>query len=294
MMKIESRFVETALRSFVCDIGWRETMNYAAAVQDENPRYFDDQRPDGIVAPPMFCVAATWPIIGCINEFIDSADFPRELLLTQVHYTEHLRFYRLLRPGDRLAVDGRIAAIMPHRAGTHIVIRLDGTDGAGNPVFTEHTGALLRGVTCVDAGAGQNKVPKTPVADFSGKPVWESVVDIEPLRPFIYDGCTDIVFPIHTSRRFARQVGLPGIILQGTATMAYAARELVNREMQADPEQLTVLSGNFTGMVQPGTQIRIQLLGRRRSGEGMDLFFRVVNLDDQNVISRGYACVKTG
>ncbi|UCG04133.1 MAG: MaoC family dehydratase N-terminal domain-containing protein [Candidatus Heimdallarchaeota archaeon] len=34
-------------------------MNYAAAIDDNNEFYFDDERKDGIVAPPMFAVATT-------------------------------------------------------------------------------------------------------------------------------------------------------------------------------------------------------------------------------------------
>lgn len=37
-------------------------MNYAAAVGDDNPRCFDDERPAGVVAPPMLAVALTWPL----------------------------------------------------------------------------------------------------------------------------------------------------------------------------------------------------------------------------------------
>ena len=36
--------------------------NYAAALDDANPRYLDDSLPGGLVAPPMFAVAVTWPI----------------------------------------------------------------------------------------------------------------------------------------------------------------------------------------------------------------------------------------
>ncbi|MBW2624329.1 MAG: MaoC family dehydratase N-terminal domain-containing protein, partial [Deltaproteobacteria bacterium] len=44
-------------------ITWRDTMNYAAAVGETNPRYFDDTLPEGIVAPPMFAIAVKWPAV---------------------------------------------------------------------------------------------------------------------------------------------------------------------------------------------------------------------------------------
>jgi acyl dehydratase len=103
-------------------------MNYGAAVGDNNPIYFNDERAGGIIAPPMFAVALTWPICERIWEFIQVDDFPKELLGTLVHYTEHLTFHRTVRPGDHLTVKGCIAAILPHKAGTLMVLRLAAVD----------------------------------------------------------------------------------------------------------------------------------------------------------------------
>jgi acyl dehydratase len=137
-MKIDPAFIGIRLKEYRCALTWRQSMNYAAAINDLNPRYFDDERADGIIAPPMQAVAITWPIFEHFQDFIPDAGIPLEALLTQVHYTEHLCFHRPLRPGDELTVQGRIAAIMPHRAGTHVVIRFDAFDSTGAPVFTEH------------------------------------------------------------------------------------------------------------------------------------------------------------
>ncbi len=96
------------------------------------PGILTTSRDPGIVAPPLFSVAVTWPILERIWEFIDTDRFPPEVLLTQVHYTEHLVFHRPLRPGDRLTVQGKIAAVLPHRAGTRVVIRFEAWTGRGN------------------------------------------------------------------------------------------------------------------------------------------------------------------
>ena len=58
-MEISSHFVGTPLKPLETQITWRQTTNYAAALGDANPRYLDDERPEGIVASPMFCVAVT-------------------------------------------------------------------------------------------------------------------------------------------------------------------------------------------------------------------------------------------
>jgi acyl dehydratase len=215
-----------------------------------------------------------------------------EILVNLVHYTECLTFHRLAVPGDRLTVKGSIAAIMPHRAGTLIVVRLHAIDERGNPVFTEHIGGLLRGVECLGDANTAEPLPVIPKHGGDSPLVWESAVFIDHLAPFVYDGCTDIFFPIHTSVGFAHRVGLPGIILQGTATLAYTVRDLVDREADRDPSLLRFVACRFTGMVLPGSELRIILQGRAVDEAGKDLFFKVLNGDGDTVLSDGYARIE--
>jgi len=286
-MKIDSSFVGTPLKDYTTTVTWRATMNYAAAVNDANPVYFDDEEKT-VIAPPMFAVALTWPISERIWEYIDDKNFPVDIIKTQVHYTEHLAFHRPMYAGDVLNNKGHIAAIMAHRAGTVVVIRFDAIDQDGNGVFTEHIGGLMRGVECTGNSRGKEDLPLVP--PFSGVPgaQWEKVIHIDRMQPFIYDGCTNIHFPIHTSVGFARIVGLPDIILQGTATLAFAARELTDNEAAGNPQRLKELSCRFTGMVVPPADIRVLLLQREEHASGTDLFFEVHGKEGR-VLSNGYA-----
>ena len=287
-MEISSVFVGLRLKPYQTRVDARATMNYAAAVNDRNPCYFDDRHAAGLQAHPLTPVAVTWPVIGRIWEYIEADDFPMAALLTQVHHTETIVHHRPLVPGDTLYIEGLIAAIEPHRSGTRVVIRLDASDDEKRPVFTEYCGALLRGVTCIDGARQEGELPETPRPSGSSTPGWTAAVDIDLLQPYIYDGCTDIVFPIHTSPKFAAEVGLPGIILQGTATLALAIREIVDREADRHPERIRLVSGRFTGMVLPGTRIAVDLAARQAADRGKALFFRVRDEKGTPVISDGY------
>jgi acyl dehydratase len=291
-MELSSRFVGTRLKDFRTEVTWRRTMNYAAAVDDHNPCYLNDEREGGILAPPMFATAATWPVLERIWEFIKADDFPAAILATQVHHTEHLAFHRPLKPDQTLTLRGKIAAILPHRSGTRVVVRFDAFDRNGEPIFVEHMGALMRAVTCEDGGRGQEDLPSVPSWQNGEAALWTAPVPIDSLRPFIYDGCTDIVFPIHTSKRFAHQVGLPDIILQGTATLAFAEREIINREADGDPSKLEALACRFTGMVLPGTRIEVRLMGKTERETGTDLHFSVLNQEGRKALSAGYALLR--
>ncbi|MBN1612865.1 MAG: MaoC family dehydratase N-terminal domain-containing protein [Deltaproteobacteria bacterium] len=287
-MDISSSFAGTPLRPLQCNVSWRHMMNYAAALGDENPLYFDDERPGGVVAHPMFCVAVTWPISERIWEFIESDDFPMETLATQVHYTEHLEIHRPIRPGDAITVQGRLAAITPHRSGTLTVLRFEAVDGDGKAVFTEHIGGLMRGVACSDEGRGKERLPGKPPWIEAKNPLWETVLPIDRMLPYLYDGCADIYFPIHTSVKFAHDVGLPGTILQGTATLALAVRELINREAAGESRSVETIACRFTGMVIPGSEIRVRLSERVQREGRVELFFLVYNAQGQKAVSEGY------
>ncbi len=290
-MNLDTRLVGTPLKPYHTEIGPRETTNYAAAVEDNNPRYFDDEKEEGLVSHPMFPVAVTWPVLSRLDKFIESEDFPTEVLITQVHYTEHLVLHRLVRPGDKLIINGSIKAFLPHRAGTHAVICLEAKDAGGLPVFTEHIGAMLRGVTC-EEGSTAGELLLVPENDTETKILWTSCISIVPERPYIYDGLTHIEFPIHTSPAFARMVGLPGIILQGTATLAYAVRELVNREADQDPACIAEIACRFSGMVRPGTDIKVCCTGKKPHDTYTDVFFEVYNSNDEKAVRNGYIKIK--
>jgi acyl dehydratase len=291
-MKLSSDFVGATLKEYTCAINARWTMNYAAAIGDNNPVYFNDERPEGIIAPPLFPVAVTWPIIENITDYLEAGEFPKEVLFTQVHYSEHLSIHRPVTPGINLRISGAIAAILPHRAGTHVVIRFDAKDTEGNNYFTEHIGAMMRGIECADSGKGSESVPPVPRQKDGADVLWEDSIFIDPLAPFIYDGCANIHFPIHTSVKFAHQVGLPGIIHQGTSTLALAVHKILNREAGGDPHKLATVFCRFSGMVLPGTAIRVCLTSKNKVSGGMDLFFTVWNAEEKRAITDGYIRLK--
>ncbi|KAA3613863.1 MAG: hypothetical protein DWQ05_16440 [Calditrichaeota bacterium] len=292
-MEISSKYVGVSLKEYRTVVRWRDTMNYAAAVGDNNPRYFDDRRKDGIVAPPMVAVALTWPIVQNLWEFIEASDFPFDILQRQVHYSEYLHLHDAIKPGDELWINGEIIAIVPGKSGTHIVIRFIAINQDGKAIFTEFIGGMMRGVHCSDAGAGGETLPKIPVPGKLNTPVWEKKIKIDPLLPYIYDGCSNIVFPIHTSQKFAQKVGLPGILLQGTAALAFAAREILDRHAESNPQKLKALSCRFADMILPGTKIKIQLLSLEKNGENIDLYFQILGEKNQLVIKNGFARMQT-
>ena len=292
-MQIDSTIVGLKLKEFSFEVTQRSINNYAAAVSDPNPFYLDDERSEGLIAPPTLAAALTWPLIQNIGDYIDLG-YPPEVLFQLVHYSEHLELHRPLLPGDRLSISGEVAAVLPHKSGTHVIFKLPALDSKGNPVFTEYIGGMLRGVKCADQGRGSENLPPVPSFKSDGEPIWEVPLFIKREACYIYEGCANVPFPIHTSPAFAHSVGLPDIIYFGVATLAQAVRELVNRESGADPSAVSAISCRFRGMVLPESFIRVQLLQRSSSEAGMVLHFRVLNHEGREAVSGGCLQIKAG
>lgn len=289
MFKFKSGIIGKKLTATTQQIDSRKTTNYAAALGDMNPVYMDDTRQKGTIAHPVFPVAVTWPLIQALPEKL-SDDVPFDVISRMVHYSEHLEIHRPVKPIDKLTVEGKIAAVLSHRAGTVVVTRIDAVDNKGETVFTEYIGGMFRGVECEEE-KGRESLPQNYVTGDVSKPLWSSKIHVNQSLPYVYDGCSDIVFPIHTSPAFATMVGLPGIILQGTCTLALAVTEIVNRELDGDSCAIKSIGCNFGAMVLPETDIQIETKQIEQKENSKIIYFRVLNNESKQSVKNGYVVV---
>jgi acyl dehydratase len=283
-VQISSQWVGAKFRSQTVRVTPRRIMNFSAGIFDHNSYSFDDRQTTPITAHPMLACALTWQLSENFSELLEAPGFPHPVRSRQVHYTENLRWYRAIKAGDVLEITGQIVAIFPHRSGTQLVVRYDAFDSQEQLVFTEITGALLRDVLCTDQGSGQQVLP-VPQSQNETEVIWRESIPIHPLAAHLYDGCSEISFPIHSSIAFAQSVGLPGIILQGTASVAYAVSLLMKKEAVQDPGLVHHLECRFTGMVFPGSEIFLELYDRRASRQGIDLLWKLVDDSQRPLVS---------
>ncbi len=82
--------------------------------------------------------------------------------------------------------------------------------------------------------------------------------------------------------------------MQGTATLAYAVRELVNIEADKDPAKVSEIACRFTGMVQPGTDIKVCCTGKKSYKDFTNVFFEVQNSDQKKAVRNGYLKIMKG
>lgn len=284
-LRVSSDFVGMPWEETVRNITWRDTTNYAAALDDPNPAYFDDERSEGIFAPPMFVSTLGWPLAE--NIYARLPDFPRGVHERNVHYTAYTEYYAPLRPGSRLLLKPCICHMRQQRSGVLCVFKFPAFSENGDPVYTEYMGVLCRDVELTGGDKGES--PQAPrLAEEPAAPLWETAVPISKVFPYVYDGCTGIRNPIHTSPKYAHSVDLPDIITQGTTTIAFGVREVTNRELSGDPAAIKVIAGRLTAMVFPGDCLRVQCLARHNENGIARIHFRVLNSTGKTALSDGY------
>jgi acyl dehydratase len=264
------------------DVDVRKCLAYAAGLGETADVYFDDARPGGIVAPPAMVVRPEWPAARDIRTTPEFGATPEESQ-RGVHAVQDTHFHRLMRPGDKLRVTGKMVAIRRIKPGALTMMRIDLTTAQGEPVATTYTTGISRGVEV----EGEDRVIEEPPAwsdDTSAGDWVETVIPIAREMPHVYTECADIWNPIHTEREVALAAGLPDIILHGTATWALAVREVVADRLGGRPERLARFTGRFTGMVIPGTDITV-----RHAATSKGAVYEVLAADGSKAISDGRA-----
>jgi len=281
-IQISSDIVGAKIKPFHFKVSFRQTSNYAASIFDENKIYYDTNKKNKIVAHPVFPVRISWNIVENINQHWE-IDFREKALDSLVHYSEYLELHRLLMPGDELTVHGELTALVPHKLGAKITLKFDYYDKAARLILTEYIAALLFSVKCVDSGRTSVELPLIERIE-NISPIWVQQIQIPRSAPFIYDGCNDIVYPIHTDIEFAQKRGLPDIILQGTATLAKSVSILIKNELNDVSRLIKVISGKFTDIVVPPNQLSVRLLKKT----SQELFFDVKDKNDKIVLKGGF------
>jgi acyl dehydratase len=184
---------------------------------------------------------------------------------------------------DRLLTRAQIVEVRPSRAGTLVVARFATVDRNGRPVTTTDYGSVYRGIsTEAEARAPVDRLPRAerPGADETR---WTATVPVAARAAHVYSECARIWNPIHTDVAVARMAGLSAPILHGSATLALAVSEVVQRDLDGDPARVAEIAVRFTGMVpMPSTFV---VRGRGRAGDA--IAFDAVDAQGDSVLADG-------
>ncbi len=249
------------------------------------PPHTPDHR--GPTAHPLFPVCFEWPV------FLDSSHLPTDLtpgdLFKGVHATHDLTLHQPISAGMQVTTMATIAAIETRRSGAYQLVLLETVDDERAPVATTWFGLVYRGLEVVggDRSVKEGRPVLPPVStddDFIDIPIPVTAdASVE------YAESARIWNPIHTDVAVAEAAGLPGMILQGTATLAMAVSRIVEDRLGGDANRVVRVAGRFGAMVQMPSTLTM------RVGPTVDdiVRFEMLTSDRARAIRDGLLTVRT-
>jgi acyl dehydratase len=254
---------------------------YAAATNDDNPRHTA-----GELAPPLFAVVPIWEPMQLAVARVT----PPDVLMRVVHGEQDIHFHRPLVPGDLIRSRAAPVGVHVRGSGTTVVVKSESRDEAGNLVNEQYFTLFFRGVN-EGEGAGEPAPEHKLSAEVKANaPVAEITHPVDPDQTFRYAEASGDHMPIHLDDNVAKAVGLPGIIVHGLCTMAFAARAVIEGVAGGDPTRLRRLAVRFSRPVLPGQAITTRLFNSGSLAGGVRTYgFEVLNAEGQAAVKDGLA-----
>jgi len=250
---------------------------FAAGIAETNPRHLDPEHAQAS-APPLVVATSIIPGTGAMLMGLGLG----AKLMRVVHGSIEIQFSRLVRQGDSLQCTATFVGAEEKRTGEVLSFDFEIADADGQRVSSGVTRYFLRGDTKGEGKAADGAVdPGTPDVE---------VTDMVPQgQSLLYAEGSGDRFPIHTDENFAKSVGLPGVIMHGMCTLAFATRAVIETVGRGDPSHLQGVAVRFTGMVFHGDRLTHRIW---RTDEGVN--FVTVNQDGKIVLDDGRAMIREG
>ncbi len=254
--------------------------NYARAYDHDNPFFFDENRPGGIIAPPMFGVVPIWQsIVKVATDPEVGAD-----LLRLVHGEHDVEFITAIRPGDVITSVATIRSITAGATGETMAIGVAARNQRGETVQNTLFIAFIRSV-----GSGRSDADSREHEPERVEPIAVVSQPIAADQTFRYAQASGDVNPIHLDANVAKMAGLPGIIVHGLCTMAFCSKAVIETVCGGDPRRLRRLRVRFVRPVLPGQTITTRIWAGPRTAERETFEFETLNPAGRAVIRGGIA-----
>jgi len=273
-LSIDSSVVSTEISDYHFSISQRQADEYRSIVKP--PLSSKEQS----AVHPLYLTKISWFLVKNLNQFLKQPIEPK-LLKMLVHMSDHFEYFEMLEIDTEYRVESHLSLIEAHSKGVRLMLRFE-YFREEQLIAVEHTGGLLFGVKCLGGRREFGQLPqKFRYPDIF---IWQDCLPIHKNLPFDYAKKAQIDAPIHTQPEFAKSIGLPDIILQGTCTFAKAVSLLWEKYYQRhEYSQIKCLSVNFTGMLFVPNEIKVRLVYQSSN----KLVFDVLDKEDNAVIKGG-------
>jgi len=254
------------------------TMKYARAYNEDNPCFLDPSRSGGIIAPPMFGVVMGWlPIMLVMTDNELGAD-----LLRLLHLEQDMYFYRPVAPGDIVTCTAKILGIEEKASGESAVVEVRSVNQRGEAVLQMLFTAFIRSGRRKER-RDEDQLEESPQAE----PLFRVAQVVDADQTYRYAQASGDHNPIHLDENTARLAGLPGIIVHGLCTMAFASKVMIDHLCNRDPRRLKRLRAHFSRPVFP-RQTVTTAVWTQPDRDGLKVYaYKTVNPEGKAVIKEG-------
>lgn len=249
---------------------------YARATNDTVQAHLD-----GDIASPVFNVVPAFQVIAPLTLDMPPAD----KRMMGLHGEQDFRFHRPIEAGMVLVTRAIPVGITPRSTGTLITVRGETTLEDGTPIVDQYVTVFIR--TAIAEHALGEEPPRRDY-EREGEPIVEVSQTFDVDQTFRYMGASGDVMPLHSSTYIAQQNGLPGIILHGNCTFAFATRVVLDAVAGGDTARLKRLAIRFSKWVTPFDTIttRVYRAGHAANGNAQYSF--------ETVLPDGTPCLSDG
>ena len=188
--------------------------------------------------------------------------------------------------GERYSTRLTIVGLEAIKPGAAQMSKIESFDSSGELVCRTWQLGISRGVEVTGSDSAIEVPPPAPAIANSDVTNAELAIPVQAGLGNIYTETAHIFNPIHSDRKFALAAGLPDIILHGTATLALAVSQLVDRYLDGDASRVTRLGGRFAGMVLMPSTLTLRIVGEAAG----QVAFEVGNPDGSIAFSKGFFC----
>lgn len=249
---------------------------YAAATNEDNPAFAGDDP----VAPACFPIVPAGMTVGSLL-------FDQDLgvnLPMMVHGEEDHILIHPIKGGDVLTVETSVESVEVKETGETFTAHTTLTNQMGV------TAAEVRSLMFIRGTAKSRS--KSPETEAERDIVFETVQKIDDDQTYRYADASGDRNPIHIDPEFAKNMaGLPGIIVHGMCTMAFASKAVLHGLCGSDPARLRRIRARFSKPVFPGQTITTRAWLESAHGESAHYGFEMLNPDGVAVIRNGFAKV---
>lgn len=249
---------------------------YAAATNEEAAPALR-----GEVAPPAFAFTALRPPLRRAL----AAATPLYGELKGLHGEHDLRLLAPIEPGMRLTPVVEVVGLRQRGGGVAVVVHAR-TVADGGPAVSEQYATLYFPAAELGGPSHGREAPghRLPGELAATEPDARVVQRVDLDQPARYAEASGDTGRYHLDADFARRRGLPGIIVHGMCTMAFAGRALAQHAAGGDARRMRRLAVRFAHPVRPGEELTTSIW---RCGDGAYAF--ETSVDGVAVLRHGRA-----